>query len=337
MDFGVEYLGHLKAFVNRRLLRLILSFVVLTGLYSCAGFETMSNEVRRGGWVLVAMGPTSNESFKPTDVTSATFTDSGGSEVDVIIRELLRVNPDPASLYGAALESSNGLGGNAGQLLAIVQIPNNPSIAEGVGALKLYNPVLDLYSEHELRILPDPAGLGPPVNNLFGWDLMNNGGVSTVPWLNNARPSTHVRLVTTEDPGFDPLVTVPAGALFRLTYSTDDFMQVQGTLWPQLRVVKKSSDSNLQLSWDTREIGGGVSEIIITLSNPHGFYPPNINVAAPEKTHFRDLSSVAIVWNPLHYSGTNPNPFTLDGGATEYFDIDGDTINFTASAELYEP
>lgn len=305
--------------------------LLLLGLGGCIGFDAISNEVRPGGTVLLAVDAVRHQMPDPARV-QATFFDSDGAEHRVSLRHMLRVQPDPVSGFGIGAYSTNH-GIYAGQKLAVVdmvdpdtqQPPVAPAMASGEGLLELYMPDIESSSVHALSIIPSDALPGQPANDLRVLQDPGNIRPLHTAWLLQASPQPHVRIETVASDIYDRDVQL-AGALFQLRFPVASFTADDFT--PGFSVTKLSSDPNLQLSWQARpdQSSADHSIIAITLRNPHGFYREAQQLyAAGKQSLFDDLSSIAIAWLANKYLGGSEIPFDW-ASPPIFFDIYGKTV-----------
>ncbi|NND38560.1 MAG: hypothetical protein HKO06_03090, partial [Pseudomonadales bacterium] len=238
--------------------------ITCASLSGCMGFEAISNEARPGGTVLVAVDAVRHQMPDPARV-QATFFDREGAEHAVSLRHLLRVQPDPVSAFGLGQYSTNK-GLYAGQKLAIVDLvdpltqqpPIAPAMASGEGVLELYMPDLEQSSAHTLKILPANALPGLPSNDLR---VLHNAKAlrpMQTAWMLQASPLPHVRVETIASDVFNS-DTQLAGAVFILRYRTQDF--AANFKSPGFAITKLSGDPNLQLSWQSNDIGPDHGEL----------------------------------------------------------------------------
>ena len=306
-------------------------FFLANFLIGCMGYDAISNEVRAGGTVLVAVDVIRNKMPNVNNAV-ATFTDSDGVEHPVKIRHLLRVQPDPVSSLGVGFSKTTA-GLYAGQKLAIVdmvdpltfEIPASPPMAVGPGALNVAMPDIGAYSEHSLSILPQdslptkPANLQRIVTSLEPRYIYQNA------WLNGAGPLPHVVIQTKVDAGFEPTTEV-AGVTFRIKVNHADM--ISNYLKIPFGVTKLTGDPNVQLAWHYEHKPlEDYSLLIITLSNPHGFFRADAApLNADGKSEFLDLSSVAIGWPRWQRIDAGANPFEWLQ-PPEYIDIEGNKVS----------
>ncbi|MBT8149404.1 MAG: hypothetical protein KJO24_05700 [Gammaproteobacteria bacterium] len=314
---------------SRHRLQLIAMLLLL--LAGCMGYDPISNEVRAGGTVFIAVDAV-RHTLPDEEQAQAIFTDSAGVEHNVAVRYLLRVQPDPISDIGLGFVTTTK-GFYAGQAVAIIDLVEpvsramhtSPAIAEGAGVLQIFMPDVALRSEHGLTILPQSSLPEPPLNNLRIITDVQRQQIYQQNWLDLGRALPHVLVKTTVQSDFDHSQAI-AGVTLRMRARNYDFNTYSRA--QPFGVTKLTSDPNLQLAWRYHyQPVNEFSELIITVSNPHGFAVDSSysNRLLP-KSSLTDLSSIAIGWFRRQYLGQSASPLQLIEPPV-FIGIDGEPID----------
>ena len=294
----------------------------MTGLFGCAGQQTLSNYARTGDTVAIAISPSEPNIFLRKEDINVTVQDVALNSFPIQLRNLVRIYSDPTSSYAIRSARKNGWLSSEpyevqadpyqGYWIGIVDLidPSTglaPTLTPGAGQI-VFSSTATGDDTFDIEILPG-AGSQNPMEEAFT-------GLAPLEAL-EAMPQVEVAV------GGAPIMPIGAG-VFVLSYNAADFNG--DATAPQ--IVNISPDQHIQLIKYRTDNGDGTTSLTVMLINPRGFKTNNTivgNELSDGMSLFRDLR-FSIVWdktNSIVNDANWQNSLTLI--SSDFYDLEGNT------------